>query len=91
MVIENPNRILAIDPGTSHMGVAVLEEDDLIPDTAGVRPKIKNGEFSDFVIKEESRLGLDGLINLIGIESPGLTSCLSIAKYVEGMVEKLLR
>lgn len=68
-----------------------LEIDDFIPDTAGVRPKLqaeKEG-FRDFVIKEESDNGFPGLINLIGIESPGLTSCLAIAEIIKETVQKL--
>jgi L-2-hydroxyglutarate oxidase LhgO len=69
-----------------------LEGEDLIPDTAGIRPKLQgeNEDFRDFVIKEESELGLPGLVNLIGIESPGLTSALAIGEYVESMVKGLL-
>ncbi len=65
-----------------------LEPADLSPDTAGIRPKLyRLGEpFRDFVIREESDRGLAGLINLIGIESPGLTSCLAIAERVEGLL-----
>ena len=36
----------------------------------------------DFVIADESARGLPGLVNLVGIESPGLTSCLAIADEV---------
>lgn len=58
--------------------------EDLSPDTSGVRPKLQGpGEnFRDFIIREEAENGLAGFINLIGIESPGLTACLSIAKMV---------
>jgi L-2-hydroxyglutarate oxidase LhgO len=64
--------------------------DDLTADTSGVRPKLQgpNEYFRDFIIKDESDNGLPGFINLIGIESPGLTSCLSIARIVKEMVEK---
>jgi L-2-hydroxyglutarate oxidase LhgO len=66
-----------------------LEYEDLAPDMAGIRPKLyREGEpFRDWVIREESELGLPGLIDLVGIESPGLTACLAIAEMVEGMVE----
>ncbi|MBL7197097.1 MAG: NAD(P)/FAD-dependent oxidoreductase [Candidatus Omnitrophica bacterium] len=66
-----------------------LEEEDLSPDLAGIRPKLQeeNGDFRDFVIKEESELGFPGFINLIGIESPGLTSALAIAKYIEQFIK----
>jgi L-2-hydroxyglutarate oxidase LhgO len=69
-----------------------LEEEDLIPDTAGIRPKLQgpDEDFRDFVIKEESSLGFPGFINLIGIESPGLTSAPAIAKYVTELVGPLL-
>lgn len=61
-----------------------LQFDDLSPDQSGIRPKLqKPGETPrDFIISEESQKGLPNLINLIGIESPGLTSCISIADYI---------
>jgi L-2-hydroxyglutarate oxidase LhgO len=65
-----------------------LEFDDLSPEMAGIRPKIqKPGEPArDFYIKEEADRGFPGFINLVGIESPGLTSSLSIANYVKKLV-----
>lgn len=65
-----------------------IAPEDLSPDTAGVRPKLQGpGEdFRDFIIKDEIENGLPGFINLIGIESPGLTSALSIAGLVRDMV-----
>lgn len=62
-----------------------IEEDDISSDTTGIRPKLQphGGEFRDFVIKEESVNGLPGFINLIGIESPGLTASLAIARHVK--------
>jgi L-2-hydroxyglutarate oxidase LhgO len=61
----------------------MVREDELSPDQAGIRPKLQGpGQgFRDFVIREESSSGFPGLINLIGMESPGLTSCLAIGKY----------
>jgi L-2-hydroxyglutarate oxidase LhgO len=55
---------------------------------AGIRPKIqKQGDpVMDFYIKDESDRGCPGFINLIGIESPGLTSSLSIANYVRNLI-----
>ncbi|MFH1578302.1 MAG: NAD(P)/FAD-dependent oxidoreductase [Candidatus Omnitrophota bacterium] len=63
--------------------------EDVGPDMAGIRPKLQGpGEdFRDFLIKGESENGFPGIINLIGIESPGLTSSLSIARMVRKMVE----
>ena len=65
-----------------------LEADDLSPDMAGIRPKLyRLGEpFRDFVIREESDRGLAGLVDLVGMESPGLTSCLAIAEEVERLL-----
>jgi len=61
-----------------------LEPDDLSPDMAGIRPKLQrhNDEFRDFIIRDESAKGFPGFINLVGIESPGLTSALSIAAMI---------
>lgn len=62
-------------------------------DYAGIRPKLGKGSavargkgdgFSDFYIKKEE--GFEGFINLLGIESPGLTSSLAIADMVEDLL-----
>ena len=65
-----------------------LEFDDISPEMAGIRPKIqKPGDpLQDFYIMEESGRGFPGFINLIGMESPGLTSSIAIARYVERLV-----
>ncbi len=65
-----------------------LDYNDIFPDQSGIRPKlqVEGGPYRDFIIKEESENGLPGFINLIGIESPGLTCSLSIADYVSGIV-----
>ncbi len=65
-----------------------LEYDDISPEMAGIRPKIqKPGEpLRDFYIMEETGRGNPGFINLIGMESPGLTSSIAIAKYVKKLV-----
>ncbi|KUG03532.1 aminobutyraldehyde dehydrogenase [hydrocarbon metagenome] len=67
-----------------------LKWDDLSPDFAGIRPKLQalGEEMRDFIIVEEDERGFPGWINLIGIESPGLTSCLAIAEYVRNIVSK---
>ncbi|MBI1803942.1 MAG: NAD(P)/FAD-dependent oxidoreductase [Ignavibacteriae bacterium] len=61
-----------------------IELDDLSPDQVGVRPKLQQpgGNILDFIIQEEEARGLPGLINLIGIESPGLTCAPAIAQEV---------
>ncbi len=65
------------------------EIEDLIPDTAGIRPKLSGpeGGFRDFVIEEESSKGFPGWINCLGIESPGLTASPAIAERVAGFIE----
>lgn len=65
---------------------------DIEPDMAGIRPKLQGpgDDIRDFVIKEERARGLPGLINLIGIESPGLTASPAIAEYVAGLVAESL-
>lgn len=67
-----------------------LDKEALNPDMAGIRPKIKGEGIKDFVIKHESDRGMEGFINLIGIESPGLTASLSIAKYVNSIIRTIL-
>jgi len=66
-----------------------VRREQIRPDTSGIRPKLQGpgDPYRDFIITEESAAGYPGLINLIGIESPGLTSCLPIARYVSRLVE----
>jgi L-2-hydroxyglutarate oxidase LhgO len=65
-----------------------LGEADLYPDQAGIRPKLvpPDGGVGDFVVAEESARGLPGWVNLIGIESPGLTASLEVAARVESLL-----
>lgn len=69
-----------------------VEYDDLEPEMAGIRPKLQppGGEIRDFVIRDEADKGLPAFINLIGIESPGLTAAPAIAEYVAGLIEERL-
>ncbi len=55
---------------------------------AGIRPKISGpGEAAaDFLIQGPADHGVPGLVNLLGIESPGLTSSLAIAQHVKGLL-----
>ena len=61
-----------------------VKREDLHVDYAGIRPKpfAAHEVPMDFVIKNEAASGFPNFINLVGIESPGLTSSLSIGKYV---------
>ncbi len=66
-----------------------VDRDRLAPGYAGVRPKlIRPGDPpGDFVIQGADAHGVPGLVNLYGIESPGLTSSLAIAERVSQMLE----
>ncbi|MEJ5244409.1 MAG: NAD(P)/FAD-dependent oxidoreductase [Bacteroidota bacterium] len=72
--------------GQSYIKGLTLEM--LSPDYAGIRPKLQKPDenFRDFYITNETARNLDGFINLVGIESPGLTSSLAIAKYVRKLL-----
>lgn len=68
-----------------------IDERALAPDYVGIRPKLSSKAavgagkgFQDFVIRPEE--GFEGWVNLLGIESPGLTSSLAIGEKVEGIL-----
>jgi L-2-hydroxyglutarate oxidase LhgO len=63
-----------------------LEEEDLSPDFVGIRPKLVGpGEANpDFMVQTEAEHGIRGLLNLFGIESPGLTAALALGEYLAG-------
>jgi L-2-hydroxyglutarate oxidase LhgO len=65
-----------------------LEDGALIPGYAGIRPKIHapQAPACDFLIQGSQVHGVAGLVNLFGIESPGLTSALAIGQYVLGQL-----
>ncbi|EPS43473.1 hypothetical protein H072_2533 [Dactylellina haptotyla CBS 200.50] len=65
-----------------------IQKEMLTPDYCGVRPKLhpKGGPFQDFIVREEE--GFPGFVNLLGIESPGLTSSLGIAEMVDEILYK---
>lgn len=65
-----------------------LSETDFLPDMAGIRPKLQapGDPFRDFIVCHEVERGFEGLINLVGIESPGLTSSLTLAEMVKGLI-----
>jgi L-2-hydroxyglutarate oxidase LhgO len=82
----------AVDPARGHQFFEAahrflpwLEPEDLVPDMSGYRPKLVVKGFRDFeVCLEENEL--QGLINLVGIDSPGLTSAAAIAEDVGRML-----
>ena len=68
-----------------------LPDNSIFPDYAGIRPKLYHPSVEqqscgapllDFFIAGPREHGIPGLFHLLGIESPGLTSCLSIANYI---------
>ena len=69
-----------------------VKMENLHPDMTGIRSKLQGpgDPVKDFVIRHEEDKGLPGLINLIGIESPGLTSSPAIAEMVDIMVKDYL-
>lgn len=82
---------LAVDPARGDAFDAevrkywpALPDGALLPAYAGMRPKIHgpSAPTSDFVIQGAAVHGVPGLVNLFGIESPGLTSALAIAEHV---------
>jgi L-2-hydroxyglutarate oxidase LhgO len=65
-----------------------IQDEDITPDMSGIRAKIqKEGEPpKDFLIVHERERGLEGVVNLVGMDSPGLTSSPAIARYVEELL-----
>lgn len=65
-----------------------LPDGALQPDYTGIRPKIyaKGENARDFYIQCADEHGVPGLVNLYGIESPGLTSAIAIGEHVAGLV-----
>lgn len=68
-----------------------VDESCLVPDYAGMRPKLSprgavtsDKGFNDFIIRKEE--GYEGWVNLLGIESPGLTSSLAIGEMVDDLL-----
>lgn len=61
-----------------------LDESRLQPGYVGVRPNLKAPDevFRDFVISGPSEHGVNGLVNLFGMDSPGLTACMALAEEV---------
>ena len=65
-----------------------LPDESLHPGYAGIRPKLQgpDGAAQDFMIQGPQEHGVPGLVNLYGIESPGLTAALAIGEHVADLV-----
>ncbi|WP_295957107.1 NAD(P)/FAD-dependent oxidoreductase [Rhodoferax sp.] len=92
--VDSPDD-LAVDPARGEAFYAEvrkywpgLPDGALQPGYAGIRPKIHApGEAAqDFLIQGPAVHGVPGLVNLFGIESPGLTGCLALGDRVAGML-----
>lgn len=92
--VSSPDE-LVVDPARGESFYAevrkywpALPDGALIPGYAGMRPKISGpGEpAADFMIDGPASHGVPGLVNLFGIESPGLTSSLAIARHVAALL-----
>jgi len=83
----DPNRLETFARGIRQWWPG-LDPNRLQPAYAGIRPKLAgpDGGFADFRIDGPEDHGVPGLVNLFGIESPGLTSCLAIAGRVKAML-----
>lgn len=82
----DPGRVEAFCTGARNI-ISGIDCASLGPDMAGIRPKLIGQGVRDFVIADEASRGLPGFVNLVGIESPGLTSCLAIARHVGAMLQ----
>lgn len=62
---------------------------DIQIDSSGIRPELQSpkGSFRDFVIRHETDIGFQGFVNLIGIDSPGLTASPAIGNFVSELYE----
>lgn len=67
-----------------------LADGALTPAYAGIRPKLAGPDdgVRDFLIEGPAEHGIAGLVNLFGIESPGLTACLAIGDHVAAIVNE---
>ena len=92
--VDSPQDLL-VDPARGDAFYAevrkywpALQDGALAPGYAGIRPKIHGASApaADFVIQGPAVHGIPGLVNLFGIESPGLTSALAIAEHVSALV-----
>ena len=83
--MDNSKKEYFYDKVSKYLDISI---EDMNEDFSGIRPKIqKDGEeMKDFIIEGGIDKGFHNFINLIGIESPGLTSSLSIAKYVKNIL-----
>lgn len=60
-----------------------IKSGDLVSEMAGIRPRLaEDKEFNDFIIRDQAGKGFPGIIDCVGIESPGLTASMAIAEFI---------
>ena len=88
---------LSVDPCRAEMFAREIrhywpgvDDHELVPAYAGLRPKLSGpGEPpADFLLQGPADHGIPGVVALFGIESPGLTSCLALARDVATMLDR---
>jgi L-2-hydroxyglutarate oxidase LhgO len=94
--VTDPDQIdYSVDPRRSDAFYAevrkywpLLQDGQLMPSYSGVRPKIVGADqnAADFLIQGQEIHGIQGLINLFGVESPGLTSSMAIGEHIASML-----
>jgi L-2-hydroxyglutarate oxidase LhgO len=86
----------AVDPAAKPRFLAAVRQfwpeidpEHLEPGYSGIRPKLAGpgDPDADWLIEGPEAHGLPGLVNLLGIDSPGLTASLAIGEFVAGLVE----
>lgn len=89
--VDESNRKI-FEESTIMKSLSFIAPEDIAPESSGIMGVLYgHGEgINDFVIRHEDARGLPGFINLIGIDSPGLTASPAIGKYVAGMVDEIL-
>jgi len=90
--VDESNRAI-FEESTIMKSLPFIAPEDIAPESAGIMGVLYgHGEgVNDFVVRHENARGLPGFINLIGIDSPGLTASPAIGKYVAEMVDEILR
>jgi L-2-hydroxyglutarate oxidase LhgO len=85
--VDESQRDLLIESIRTYLPAVTKES--LEPSMSGIRARIQGPDdpYRDFIIKDEADSGYPGFINLIGIECPGLTDSIPIARYVASLLE----
>ncbi len=90
--VDDSNRSI-FEESTIMRSLPFITPEDIAPESAGIMGVLyAQGEpVCDFIIRHEDDRGLPGFINLIGIDSPGLTASPATGKYVSKIVDEILK